>query len=417
MRSLLRVRFGLAAVLAVLLFLLVRPSGSLASHPVGPVSESSASKIGNPKLKLVECLDCHVSHGAADEGLLAGRDHGAGACKSCHKGVDLKHHAGSHPMDQLVPRRPAEALVAAGGSLGPNNTIVCGSCHSTHKSSRIEDRCYACHEEQAKVASMVTTEKGHRSALCTDCHNEDLAKVKATAVRVDGDPDNCLRCHGPGSKNQSIDAHPGQAGHALVDKPGGFDAKDKELNGCASCHGGHEIVRPDSDLCETCHTEQAEDHARGGHGTATCIDCHPPHEAKNLHADATDHHINPVSLRCLACHSDDSPGDASVPRVEKFEHPAPVFLPDGPRWVPPLGSLPLFDEAGLKTAPQVNGDLTCASCHLSHGPDRNKPGDSLRRPGWEAACSACHGAEGLLYYRWFHFRERLEGAVTPMPKK
>ena len=89
-----------------------------------------------------------------------------------------------------------------------------------------------------------------------------------------------------------------------------------------------------------------------------------------------------------------------------------MFLPDGPRWTP-LGELPLFDAAGQKVAPTENGDLTCASCHLPHGPDQENEGDSLRRPGWEGPCSACHGDSALLYYRWFHFRERLKGVVPP----
>ncbi len=382
-------------------------------HPIGAVALDRAARIGNPKLTVIECMNCHQTHGAADSGLLAGRDHAASACLSCHKGLDLKTHAGSHPMDALVPRRAADALAKVGGWLGPNNTVVCGSCHTTHAKANIAARCFACHEEQAKVATTSATQEGHRSAICTDCHNEDSATLKAASARVEGDPSNCLRCHGTGSKNQPVDVHPGQVGHALVDRPGGFGPSDPPLRGCTSCHGGHEIVRPDSALCEGCHEDQAAAHARGGHGTATCIDCHPPHEDRAIHADAPDgHHINPVGRRCLVCHATDAPGDPSVPRVESFEHPAPMFLPDGPRWTP-LGELPLFDAAGQKVAPTENGDLTCASCHLPHGPDQENEGDSLRRPGWEGPCSACHGDSALLYYRWFHFRERLKGVVPP----
>lgn len=394
----------------------VHTDRSWAAHPTGVITEAVAKKIGNPKLKAVECLDCHVTHGAADEGLLSGRNHGATSCTNCHKSLDLGTHAGGHPMNQLVPRRAADALVKVGGRLGPNNTVVCASCHSTHEASNMGDRCFACHQEQASIAKAAAKDAGHRSAICTDCHNADSASLKVKAPKVPGDPANCLRCHDTGSKNQSIDAQPGHAGHALVDKEGGFGPSDPPLEGCTTCHGGHDVVRPDSTLCETCHDEQAADHARGGHGHAECLDCHPAHEAKPVHADNADHAINPVSRRCLSCHATDVAGNADTPRVEAFEHPAPVFLPDGARWAPALGDLPLFDTNGQKLPPQANGDLTCASCHLSHGPDRNKPGDSLRRPGWESACSACHGDEGLMYYRWFHYRERLEGAVKPTKK-
>lgn len=402
------VLFGLA--------LAASPGGAFAApHPMGPVAEDAAKRIGSPKLKLIECLDCHVPHGAADKGLLAGRDHGMAACQGCHK-LNTMTHAGGHPLDEVVPRRAADALAKVGGVVGPNNTVVCMSCHTMHTEKRVADRCFACHEEQATVARSSSEAKGHRSGACTDCHNAGSASLKVAAGRVEGDPTNCLRCHGTGTKNQPIDSHPGQIGHALVDKPGGFDATDTPLQGCISCHGGHEVVRPDSQLCETCHKEQAEDHARGGHGHATCIDCHPPHQARPMHADtataADPKHLNPVSMRCLACHAEDVKGDDDTPRVESFDHPAPMFLPDGPRWKP-LGTLPLFDATGQKVAAAENGDLTCATCHLSHGPDRNKPGDSLRRTGWDQVCSACHGDDALVYYRWFHYRDRIKDVVTP----
>lgn len=403
-----------AASLCAALAMLTLPGISAARHPVGTVSPASAEAIGNPKLRLVECLDCHVSHGAADAGLLSGRDHGEAACLDCHQGLDLTTHAGSHPLDTLVPRRQAAALRQLGGVLGPNSTLVCTSCHTMHAEADMTDRCFACHEEQAITASVDPATKGHRSSACTDCHNADSATLKVESSRVPGDPGNCLRCHDEGSENQKVDSAPGHLGHPLVDEEGGFGPSDPPLEGCTSCHGGHEIVRPDYTLCEGCHLEQAEDHERGGHGTATCMECHPPHEARPMHAELADHRLNPVSRRCLSCHAEDSDAEASVARVESYEHPAPMFLPDGPRWVPPLGTLPLFDETGAMLPPTQNGDLTCESCHLSHGPDRLKPGDSLRRPGWEKACSACHGTDALLTYRWFHFRERLEGLIKPL---
>ena len=51
------------------------------------------------------------------------------------------------------------------------------------------------------------------------------------------------------------------------------------------------------------------------------------------------------------------------------------------------------------------------TCHTVHGPHPDEPGDSLRRPGWEAPCAACHGTDARRMYRWFHDAERRkEGA-------
>lgn len=412
------IRLGLTALLVVLVTLLAHPTGSWAAHPVGTLSDTQAKDVGNPKLKTVECLDCHVPHGAADTSLLKGRDHAEQACLGCHKEWNESRHAGGHPLDQVVTRRAAEALAKVGGALGPNNTVTCASCHTMHDDkAKPLDRCFACHEEQASVATTSDEKRGHRSPFCTDCHNKDSATLKASGS-IPGDPTNCLRCHGPGSKNQPVDAEPGHLGHPLVDKAGGFDAPaETPLNGCPTCHGGHDIVKPDSTLCATCHKEQTEDHARGGHGRATCLDCHPIHESKALYAATKDGQtLNPVQRRCLACHAKDAEGDANTPRVDSYQHPVPMFGPDGQRWQA-LGGLPLFDPNGVKVGPTENGDLTCASCHLSHGPDRDKPGDALRRPGWDQMCPACHGDDALLYYRWFHFRERLEGVADPPARK
>lgn len=382
-----------------------------AVHPTGPVKPEVAQRVGVPGLQAVECLACHVGHGAGDDQLLEGRDRGAAACLQCHKAIDGKTHAGVHPLHATVKSKEAVAAVQRlGGVLGAKNTIVCGSCHASHASSNIIQRCIACHPEEAPVADAEGKKAGHRSGVCLECHNIHPGVGKAPVARatVEGDPKGCLRCHGEGGKKQPVDARPGTLGHALVDREGGFGPSDPKLEGCPTCHGEHEMIRPDAGLCEQCHDAQAEDHTRGGHGSATCLDCHPPHETPALHADAPDHAFNPVSRRCLACHAEDATVEASVPRVAAFEHPAPVFLPDGQRWSPPLASIPLFDPNGKVQPPTVNGDLTCASCHLSHGPDIDKPGDSLRRPGWEEACSACHGDNALLFYRWFHYRDRLE---------
>lgn len=132
------------------------------------------------------------------------------------------------------------------------------------------DRLYVVESRGSKVSEF-TIAPGTRKPL----QAVEAKTMTATASQgqecMEGDPTNCLRCHGPGSKNQPVDVHPGEVGHALVDRPGGFGPSDPPLNGCTSCHGGHEIVRPDATLCEKCHKEQAAAHARGGHGTATCI--------------------------------------------------------------------------------------------------------------------------------------------------
>ena len=178
------------------------------------------------------------------------------------------------------------------------------------------------------------------------------------------------------------------------------------LEGCGTCHDVHAPNRaPD---CAGCHPIEAGLAHRGGHGDASCRDCHTAH-APAPTAPRSARGTNPVSARCLACHTEDARG-AATSRVAAFDHPAAVFLPDGRRWEP-LRGLPLFDEGGQQIADGQNGAMTCQTCHRVHGPE---PGDGpkLGRAGWKQACAACHGIDALPLYQWFHDARRRH-AVRP----
>ena len=142
--------------------------------------------------------------------------------------------------------------------------------------------------------------------------------------------------------------------------------------------------------------------ARGGHGEAKCLDCHPTHSDSPV---ATVQGVNPAAERCLACH-DSKQGKAGAPHVSEYIHPAMMFTPGGERWEP-LGALTLYGPNGKPVAADANGDLTCMTCHYTHGPDATHPADHLRRPGWQGVCSACHGDDALMVYKYFHDREKI----------
>jgi hypothetical protein len=265
--------------------------------------------------------------------------------------------------------------------------------------------CLACHDERNAVPiGPHARVRGRGDIPCLGCHDPhgepvDRHLLKTRHSATPGDPNGCLSCHEPKRKSRKRSALPGTHGHPVS----GQIMDDGERLECGSCHDSHAPSGPTSELCLTCHNEERQAHKRGGHGRAECLDCHPAHR-KEPSADVSLQPRNPASLRCLACHGAPSV-DERAPLVHDYEHPAPIFLPDGRRWTP-LGGLPLYGPDGEPLPPNENGDLTCASCHLVHGPTATGTGDSLRRSDWRDGCAACHESDTLLMYRYFHQPDR-----------
>lgn len=384
-----------------------------AGHPTGAALIAALKKrapsAGSPTTG--NCLSCHAMHGAS--GVKITRDPGEGAtCLACHedKGKRETNHAlGRVPGKDLERGNRGQRLV-----LARDGGIGCLSCHDPVNGTgatllRVVSRsgpvCLDCHAERTDL------KKGPHAGLakagspacvaCHDVHGGDRDQHMLTIVENASakDPDGCLTCHGPGGRAAKASVAPGSKGHPV-------DARKLDNGGtltCLSCHEAHSASAPTPKECGACHKEQGEAFARGGHGRATCNDCHAPHQDQRF-ARAGE---NPAAARCLSCHA---PGtaDGRAPKVAAWHHPTPNFLPDGGRWKP-LASLLLVGMDGKPVAPGANGELSCASCHVTHGPDP-KGADKLRKAnGWQEACAACHGDDALLMYKYFHFPERREG--------
>jgi len=339
--------------------------------------------LGMPEDVSGSCLTCHAVHGAATDSLMRSADSGE-VCVACHS---EKRTAKNHPM--AVDEPGAGLHVDA-----PRHPPTCLSCHNQvggvgDALLRFEDGeppCAECHSDQ-ELSGKHAELPGHQDISCLSCHavhgeERPLLATRNNASR--GDPNGCLSCHGKGSETWRAGVHPKAEGHPVG---------RKDLT-CQTCHDPHEPNK-EPKACISCHEEHVGAIATAGHGQVDCAECHPPH-AKPPMAKLD---RNPSANRCLACHAVSAP--TTAPKVENDQHPAPVFHPDGSRWAP-LGDLPLFDAKGNQVPSDQNGDLVCMSCHRPHDPDPKTKGDHLRRDGWEATCSACHGRDGLILYRYFH---------------
>ncbi len=384
--------------LLTLLALLALSAGLVQAepHPVGRVDADQARATGvDPELDRVRCLDCHVSHGAQSETLQRFPTAGD-VCMECHEGMVTRASELDHPVGEPLDSWKIPKLREAGIAMGREGTVVCSSCHAVHSDEPSTRGCVACHEEQRGHGS------GREQAACSDCHGVHVGVgPRVERVPTEGDPDGCMSCHGRDGDAFEEGCEPGVLGHPLV----GAEHEGEPLT-CTTCHDPHRPELDKETACLECHEEQHEAAERGGHGATTCIECHPVHTAYGFD-HTTFPEANRRSWACLDCHSGDRDEDA--PQVKDWQHPTPIFDLEGKRWFP-LGALPLFDPDGKEVPEGDSGALACATCHWTHGPEAAV--DSLRRSGWEAPCSSCHGDDALPLYRYYHQPQRREGIIV-----
>ncbi|MCA9493564.1 MAG: hypothetical protein KC621_26715 [Myxococcales bacterium] len=378
------------------------PTGG--GHPSGAALIAALQKRGASvdQIGRASCLSCHAVHGAASKPLMRSTDE-ASVCVGCH--ADQRQEGRNHPLGHVPGRDLARA--AAGGvvRLSADGGVGCTSCHdlTSPRTSLLrwvgagKPVCLECHGERSDLAEGAHRKLGTRDApACISCHEvhggDREQHFVATGPVTDADPRGCLSCHGKPGGSQGT---PGKLGHPVD----GRVMADGEHLDCLACHDPHAANRPSADDCADCHAEQGQAHDAGGHGRATCLDCHPAHGRPPGWTGSE----NPASARCLACHAE-SRARPNTPMVSSYEHPSPQFLPDGSRWTP-LGGLTLFAPDGSIAPNGTNGELTCQTCHVVHGPDGGA--DHLRRSGgWQEACASCHGDDALILYRDFHDPER-----------
>lgn len=385
-----------ALIVVAISALLLAAAVVRAEHPVGDLDKPRRD------LDRVGCLDCHAPHGTKDQDSLLA-DPSGGACLDCHeRTVSARRSRLEHPRGIMVRDLFAiKRVIEAGGRLGDKATVTCLTCHKTHEDLEPTSLCLACHADRERT--MDDGGLGHGGGECFTCHSVHRGNASALSRRTpsQGDPKGCLTCHGAGNEYEPETARPGRDGHPHFDRDGGLAQTRPPLRTCMSCHTlAHDPRQLKDDSCEGCHDAQAAEQARGGHGTATCMDCHPAHEPMPALVASTAK-LNPVSRRCLSCHSGETRVELAKEKVAEYDHPEMVFRPDGQRWTP-LGNLPLFDPSGERVPAGQNGDLTCISCHTTHGPEEGRPARGLKRSGWEEPCAACHGQEALPFFLYFH---------------
>jgi predicted CXXCH cytochrome family protein len=304
----------------------------------------------------VTCAGCHGGNAGTDDMGLAmdskagflGVPKGDGisqACAACHaEAGKMKGFGSSLPTDQF------EALKASShgkkSTSGASRILQCTTCHQAHGIVRVND-----------PASPVSTLNIIK--LCSGCHTNAAF----------------IRSYNPALPVDQLEKYRTSV-HGVRNAKG-----DRKAAGCASCHGGHDIL-PARDVksrvhalnlpatCARCHgdaaymkeygipTDQFAQFEKSVHGVAllvkhdlsapACNDCHGNH-------GATPPGVESISKVCGTCHALNADLFSGSPHKKAFDD---LQLPE------------------------------CETCHGKH--DIAAPTTSMLGVQADALCSRCH---------------------------
>lgn len=314
------------------------PTGGMA-WPIPDALVAAGAKIG-PNPRELTCQVCHTPHGAKNDHLLVLGTSSNQLCVNCHDQIrpgmfrDGPH--AEHPLTAQVDVEQAAAVQKLGTKLGPNDRLICLSCHKLHHG------------------------KGERFLLADDLTDGQM----------------CLHCH---SDRRSMIGSSHDLREKFPNERNRLGLTASEGGPCSSCHLFHRFARQPlpspgdaAGHCTSCHSDgQCAENKKLGdanHASLFCTECHNPHEtrhAKFLKA-------RPVDL-CTSCHIDQSvliggPHDATLAHGEWCEPGAP---PSGPCLAchRPHGD----SQTGLfRIQPAVGmnpSDAVCVACHPATNPD------------------------------------------------
>lgn len=403
------------------------------------------------------CSACHLAHGPAKSPAPTAADT-AGQCTSCHQ----ENACGKGKL---------------AGSAGHPDT-QCAACHDPHQNrvphflaKDANDLCRTCHADQYSLTGGPHDPSAHpdrwpkdvtdAGTPCLACHVTHGTKGSGL-FRATRTPDSyrdavCLNCHqenGWDANSATAAIHPRQipADEKLV--PLSLVPVDDRGNtriGCRTCHnvhGGTEPAhlaqvkpgQPTADLCIHCHQDKKlialTSHAPQrlaslGCDTDSCKPCHamharpdatwgqmlsprflvPDNSAAASRPAATEAAMSQPSetaLPCQICHRPGGPAPVRQINTHPMGFMFNTIKPDEP------GYMPLFNAQG-KVDP--NGQITCRTCHLSHGRlDLLKAAASQPMPAQAAEatklqvrafvtpnlCTQCHGADARRRFLFFH---------------
>jgi hypothetical protein len=321
-------------------------------------------------------------------------------CLMCHEDPELTTQRKGRKISLYVnPGRFASSVHADAG---------CVLCHGDldgaelpHESPLEPVQCGGCHDSEGEqhANSLHGKAAARGDALaprCKDCHGTHYifpmsdSRSAVAPLRV---PFVCGRCHQEGSPVQQNRAI--HEDHILENYSESIHGEGLLRKGlivaptCASCHTAHSIL-PHTDprssiargkiatTCSQCHAAIEAVHRKiikgelwekEAHVLPACIDCHPPHEIRNVFYEQ-----GMADKDCLVCHSRED-----------------VQAADG-------RSLHVQAE---ELASSRHAQISCSQCHSDVNASLRRPCETVAR---KVDCSACHAEVGQQYTGSIHGR-------------
>ncbi|MFZ4548028.1 MAG: cytochrome c3 family protein [Bacteroidales bacterium] len=346
---------------------------------------------GQPDGSTILCLSCH--DGTVALGSVLSRktaiSFSSGAFLSAGKSNLTKNLRNDHPVSFIYDA----GLVSADGQLKPPNGITppvalqsgkvqCTSCHDPHKSiysdflvstSQNSNLCNSCHQRTYWTTSSHNTSTKTWNSLAQDPW--PFTEPDMTTVSQNG----CESCHNP---------HNGGSDLMLL-------KYQAEESNCLDCHNGNvadknistqfaKTYRHNVSGYQNVHV--ANESAQVTNMHVECVDCHNPHAAKNLTAEAPNVNgfltgvkgisqsgaaVNPATNSyevCYRCHagSTGSPVPATT-RVISQNNTRLEFAPTNPSFHS-VAAIGVNTSVPSLIAPwTITSRMYCTDCHSSDG--------------------------------------------------
>jgi len=382
------------------------------SHPVGvkPSKDITIPIVDGKKLLplnddgKVYCGTCHSAHGVEwgqkDTAIfMRVRNEEGQLCMACHKSKIKGPKHGDHPLKRKIQKllkEPPKKLMDAGARFAKGGEVLCQSCHKPHAAP------------QEKLLLV----KNDKSQLCGLCHSDRNAMTMQQAGKMRTHPVNvipdelkvpkaltelgaklggqgeviCQTCHRP---------------HDAVPETGLLVTENRQGSLCRSCHQNKRPVQGSKHDMSEVRKDSQNGVKQRAEETGACGACHLPHKGlgPKMWAREINKEEEPMAALCLSCHS--KKGIAEKHTVGRHSHPVGVEIKRLGHTV----KLPTYDQDGLKTVSQLQGKVSCASCHDPHqwnplnAKDKGEPektGNNRSRflrvaNGSDAAlCKSCH---------------------------
>lgn len=310
-------------------------------------------------------------------------------CLACHDDADLTTERNGQEHSLFID--PARFEIST------HFDLDCVGCHNDldgfddfpHDEKLEPVDCGMCHDDIAEIYNnslhgKLTADGGKLAPECWDCHSAHyVLPPDQPGSQVDrfNIPFMCGRCHKEGTEvtqtydipQDSILSHYSLSIHGK----GLFEMGLLNTAVCSDCHTAHNVLPhtdPNSSIhrdnvantCQQCHGRISQVHKKvisgelwesEPHKVPVCVDCHQPHEVRNVFYDEVS------DTECMACH-----GQADISMVR-----------EGVEISLHIDSLDLHDSIHKKEA--------CAKCHTGTNPRIDRP---CATTPTTVDCSICH---------------------------